>query len=137
MTILLQKGDNNDVGIYCVIKDKGLYGFTLLKNKFFQTYPNILKLNEFNGVETFILDKSQTITHFIEFLDSFLIQNQKSLKNVIDVEMDLQEFIRKQEEKLAKQKQKEEAERGAERRMTIEELKNINNNRHFIKNMIY
>lgn len=83
MYILLQYGDNN-VGIYGVIKGKGLYGFTSEKSDFFKGEDNI-KFSNFGSVRTFALNSEQKISAFIKVFEKFLEANNKNIEQDIEL----------------------------------------------------
>ena len=79
LTILIQHGTDNDIGIYAIIKNIGLYGFIMSKNDFFKYSSKEIKLSLFNNVQTFIIDDSQNILTFMNYFDEFLKIHNKIL----------------------------------------------------------
>lgn len=77
--ILLQYDGNNGVGIYGVIKNKGLYGFTTKKNEFFKGFD--LETKELS----FIINDKQNIWTFINIFELMLKNNGKTLKKDVDI----------------------------------------------------
>lgn len=84
LSILIQYAENNQIGLYAVIKGVGLYGFTTQKSNFFKNKDVDLH-NTSNGIQTFILNEKQTLKTFISIFSEFLREHNKKLKNKIEL----------------------------------------------------
>lgn len=86
LNIIIQSGyKTNDVGIYGIIKNVGLYGFLKPKNNFFIYGTTEIKLENNNDIFTFILDETQTLNDFCEYLDLFFAKNNISFQKTIKI----------------------------------------------------
>lgn len=84
LNILIQYVDEESIAIYGVIKGKGLYGFTTLKNHFFDKFITI-QLKTVNGCNSFIINDKQSINSFINVLLEFFKNNNINLKKDVDI----------------------------------------------------
>ncbi len=94
MYILLQYGEKG-VGIYGIIKGKGLYGFTTENSDFFKEEDNI-KFVYYGAVRTFALNEEQKLSDFIKFFENFLEENKKFIEKEIELvyyQEEIQNFI--------------------------------------------
>lgn len=84
LNILIQYIDKESIGLYGVIKGKGLYGFTMVKHNFFNDFKNI-QIKIVNHCGAFIINSTQNINSFINILLDFFKQNNINLTNDINL----------------------------------------------------
>lgn len=80
MFILLQYFEGT-VGIYGIIKGKGIYSFTT-KN---DVFSDDIVLETRHGIQGFLLNEKQNINTFVKFLEKFFNENNKKIKKDIEL----------------------------------------------------